>query len=80
MSGALKTKDVLVTQTLNDVGVIVDIATERVVRCKDCKKHNKEVCIDVPYKEDACPLVPWRGKAQGHEFDYQYCPYGERKG
>lgn len=49
------------------------------VMCKDCRKHNKEVCIDVPYKEDACPLISWRGKAQGHEFDYQYCPYGERK-
>lgn len=60
-------------KAVNEADVVV------VTRCKDCKKHNKEVCIDVPYKEDACPLISWRGKAQGHEFDYQYCPYGERK-
>ena len=42
---------------------------ERIVRCKDCRKHNSETC----------PLVAYRGKAQGHEFDYQYCVFGKRK-
>ena len=55
------------------------LPSAEIVRCKDCKKHNKAVNFDVLYKEDACPLISWRGKAQGHEFDYQYCPYGERK-
>ena len=55
--------------------------------CKDCAKHN----IDIGdfredetgrhwlWKDEACPLVPFRGKAQGHEFDYQYCAYGKLK-
>lgn len=56
-----------------------ELPSAEIVRCKDCRKHNKAVNDDVPYKEDACPLISWRGKAQGHEYDYQYCPYGERK-
>ena len=51
---------------------------EPVVYCKDCTKHNKALG-DVLWKEQACPLVKFRGKAQGHEFDYQYCVYGKRK-
>ena len=54
-----------------------------VVFCKDCVKHNKKIGFDENFhpvwKEDACPLVSWRGKAQGCEFDYQFCCYGERK-
>lgn len=46
--------------------------------CKDCRKHNKGV-EDVRYYGDACPLVRYRGRAQGHEFDYQWCVYRERK-
>ena len=45
------------------------------VRCIDCIKHNKSL-YDVDYKDEACPLVAYRGKAQGHEFDHQYCIYG----
>ena len=48
------------------------------VRCRDCAKHNKAVG-DVLWLEQACPLIKFRGKAQGHEFDYQYCAYGKRK-
>ena len=59
-----------------------------VVLCKDCKKHNlgigdfamvgkEKVWI---WKPDACPLVQFRGKAEGHEFDYQCCSYGELRG
>ena len=54
-----------------------------IIYCKDCRKHNKKVGFDenfhTVWKEDACPLASWRGKAQGHEFDYQYCAYGERR-
>ena len=62
-----------------------DMCDEDVVMCKDCTKHNKaigdyeeaEKCWI--WKPDACPLVEYRGKTQGHEFDYQYCVYGKRK-
>lgn len=54
-----------------------------IIYCKDCKKHNKKIGFDkegnVTWREDACPLVHWRGKAQGHEFDYQYCAMAERR-
>ena len=54
-----------------------------IIYCKDCRKHNKRVGFDenfhTVWKEDACPLASWRGKAQGHEFDYQFCAYGERR-
>lgn len=49
-----------------------------IIYCKDCVKHNIGV-DDTPYKSYVCPLVKFRGKAQGHEFDYQYCAYGARK-
>ena len=39
-----------------------------VVFCKDCRKHNVKVGFDenfhTVWKEDACPLVDWRGKAK----------------
>ena len=54
-----------------------------IIYCKDCRKHNKKIGFDenfhTVWKEDACPLVSWRGKAQGHEFDYQFCVYGKRR-
>ena len=50
----------------------------RVCYCKDCRKHNKGV-DDVRLHGDACPLVRYRGRAHGHEFDYQWCAYGSRK-
>ena len=56
---------------------------EMVVYCTDCTKHNKKIGFDenfhTVWKEDACPLVSWRGKAQGHEFDYQFCAYAKRR-
>lgn len=58
-------------------------AQPQIIYCKDCRKHNKRIGFDENYhtvwKEDACPLASWRGKAQGHEFDYQFCAYGERR-
>lgn len=54
-----------------------------IVFCKDCRKHNVRVGYEVSFKtnwrDDACPLADWRGKVQGHEFDYQYCVYAERR-
>lgn len=55
----------------------------KIIYCKDCRKHNKKIGFDENYhtvwKEDACPLVSWRGKAQGHEFDYQFCAFADRR-
>lgn len=48
-----------------------------VVFCKDCAKHNKSYGDNGAI--DSCPLVLYRGKAQGHEFDYQYCAFAERR-
>lgn len=63
-----------------------DEAVTEVVFCKDCVKHNialydlKDKNDGSMYgKDEACPLVRHRGKAQGHEFDYQYCSCGRRK-
>ena len=59
-----------------------------IIYCKDCVKHNKglgnyEVHPDGSttwiWKDSACPLVSWRDKAQGHEFDYQFCAYAEKR-
>lgn len=59
-----------------------------IIYCKDCRKHNKKIGdyvekSDGTYywicKTDACPLAEFRGKAQGHEFDYQYCAYAVRR-
>ena len=61
-------------------------AQSEIIYCKDCAKHNigsYEVHPDGSstwtWKDSACPLVSWRGKAQGHEYDYQYCVYAGRK-
>ena len=56
---------------------------EMIVYCKDCEKHNKVhgFSRDGEYigVMDCCPLTGIRGKAQGHEFDYQFCVYGKRR-
>lgn len=63
-------------------------AQPEIIYCKDCVKHNKglgnyEVHPDGSttwiWKDSACPLVSWRDKAHGHEFDYQFCAYAERR-
>lgn len=60
----------------------------QIIYCKDCAKHNKRIgdyveksdgTYDWIWKDQACPLAEFRGKAQGHEFDYQFCAYGERR-
>lgn len=58
-------------------------AEPQIIYCKDCEKHNKArgYSYDGTFVGivDACPLVEIRGKAQGHEFDYQYCVYAKRR-
>ena len=64
-------------------GDLIDMDAPEIVYCKDCRKHNVKVGFDenfhTVWKEDACPLVDWRGKAKEHEFDYQYCAFAERR-
>ena len=71
---------VLSMRTINDL----PSAEPKIIRCKDCRKHNVKVGFDedghTVWKEDACPLVSWRGKAKGHEFDYQHCSCAELRG
>lgn len=68
-----------VYKVLNDV----PSAQPEIIYCKDCVKHNKGhgYYLDgtVIGIKDCCPLVEIRGMAQGHEFDYQYCAYAERR-
>lgn len=68
--------------------MLLPSAQPEIIYCKDCVKHNKglgnyEVHPDGSstwiWKDSACPLVSWRDKAQGHEFDYQFCAYAEKK-
>ena len=57
-------------------------AQPEIIYCKDCRKHNKKIGFDENFHtvwKDACPLVSWRGKAQGYEFDYQFCAYAKRR-
>lgn len=58
-------------------------AQPEIIYCKDCVKHNKGHgrYLDGTFIgiKDCCPLVEIRGMAQGHEFDYQYCVYAERR-
>lgn len=63
-------------------------AQSEIVYCKDCTKHNKDVgdfeettdgTRNWIWKDSACPLVAFRGKAAGHEFDYQFCAYADKR-
>ena len=63
-------------------------AEPKIIYCKDCCKHNKRIgdfveksdgTYDWIWKDKACPLAEFRGKAQGHEFDYQFCAFAERR-
>ena len=58
-------------------GVYCYIKQGELIRCKDCAKHNQSYGNNGAI--DSCPLVLYRGKAQGHEFDYQYCAFAERR-
>lgn len=58
-------------------------AEPEIIYCKDCKKHNmpKGHYYNGKYigVKECCPLVFVRGLAQGHEFDYQFCVWAERR-
>lgn len=58
--------------------MLLPFAQPEIIYCKDCKKQNKHY-HESPYKDTVCPLTAWRGKAQGHEYDYQYCCYADRR-
>ena len=58
--------DRVIKKTVEEMGII---------HCKDCRKHN----VSAGYKEDCCPLYEWRGVSYGHEHDFQYCCYAERR-
>ena len=60
-----------------DVGALqaVPSAEPEIIYCKDCKKQNVTTGLFM----DICPLALFRGIAQGHEFDYQFCAYAERR-
>lgn len=73
------------SQVAEDIARIVEngqdmrvIAQPEIIFCKDCKKHNKDYHMS-PYKDTVCPLTAWRGTAQGHEYDYQFCCFAKRR-
>ena len=59
-----KTREIIVTQTFNEMGVQIDLKTTPLVRCKDCKWYDSER-HDCPYMEEV--------------LDDDYCSYGELK-
>lgn len=60
---------------------------KRFITCKNCVKRNRRIGdyeetnngVHWFWKDEACPLAEYRGKAQGHEFDYQFCSFAEPK-
>lgn len=63
---------------IDSIDSIIDNQTSiepEIIRCKDCRKHN----VSSGYKNDCCPLYEWRGISYGHEHDYQYCCFAERR-
>lgn len=63
------------------IEIVQNLPSAETVRyCKDCVRHNVSVQDWYDNHElKVCPLVEHRGKAQGHEFDYQFCVYADRK-
>ena len=73
------------TLSTKTIGEAIDrVPGIEIIHCKDCIKHNRAIGDFEEtengyhwfWKDDACPLVQYRGKAQGHEFDYQFCVCG----
>lgn len=63
---------------------ILPSAEPEIIRCKDCVKLNRKLgSLDEHYnrynKSQCCPMIEFRGMPQGHEFDYQYCSWAERR-
>lgn len=60
------------------------LAQPEIIYCKDCVKRNRKLgSLDEHYnrynKSQCCPMIEFRGIPQGHEFDYQYCSWAERR-
>lgn len=74
---------VATAETLEELINGLPTVPSEIIRCKDCVKHNKGYGYyydgTVIGIKDCCPLVEIRGRAQGHEFDYQFCAYAERR-
>ena len=72
------------SQVAKDIARIVGneqdmrVIRPEIIYCKDCKKQNRHY-HESPYKDTVCPLTAWRGTAQGHEYDYQFCCFAERR-
>lgn len=79
--------DVIIQRDIETIKQLPSAESD-IIYCKDCVKHNKRIgdfveksdgTYDWIWKDQACPLAEFRGKAQGHEFDYQFCAYAERR-
>jgi len=70
----------VIIEKMQDIVNNLSSAEPEIIYCKDCQKHNVSIedWYDNRWKK-VCPLVGYRGKAQGHEFDYQFCAYAERR-
>lgn len=51
------------------------VRLDPLTECRDCRKHN----VNAGYKEDCCPMYEYRGISYGHEHDFQYCSFAERR-
>lgn len=50
-----KTREIIVTQTFNEMGVQIDLKTTPLVRCKDCFYQGTVDCpMDEQYEDDYC--------------------------
>lgn len=77
------------TDAVNMVDAQIEAAEPdvEIIFCKDCARHNIAIGDFREegdkrhwfWKNEACPMIEYRGKAQGHEFDYQFCSMAKRK-
>ena len=67
-----KTREIIVTQTFNELGIQINLKTAPLVRCKDCKYYSHDV--------DANEGEWDRCRVYGHFVDPDdYCSDGEPK-
>lgn len=72
-----KTREIIVTQTFNEMGVQIDLKTAPLVRCKDCEFWDKDedvldggICGEWSDFEDS--IISYTKPDD-------YCSFGERK-
>ena len=68
-----KTREIIVTQTLNEMGVQIDLKTAPLVRCKDCKHHEELL------NNNDGNVLCWVHVLDVIVDRNGYCNYGERK-